>query len=212
MSAWFSIRIKCQRGATCLPDSVCRHVAPLWHFILILNQADMLLHSDTLFWYWIRQTCCSTLTLYSDTESSRHVAPLWHFILVAVSRVSSNVVDHEFEPLSSQTKDYIIGICCFSANHTVLRSKSTDWDQNKVAPLWNFILILNQVDMLLHSDTLFWYWIRQTCCSTLTLYSDTESGIQYQNKVSEWSNMSAWFSIRIKCQCGATCLPDSVSE
>jgi hypothetical protein len=28
---------------------------------------------------------------------------------------------------SGQTKDYNIGICCFSAKHAVLRRKSEDW-------------------------------------------------------------------------------------
>jgi hypothetical protein len=37
-----------------------------------------------------------------------------------------SVVDHGFEPQSGKTKDYKIGICCFSAKHTVLRSKSKD--------------------------------------------------------------------------------------
>ena len=32
-----------------------------------------------------------------------------------------------FEPRSGQTKDYKIGICCFSANHAALRRKSKDW-------------------------------------------------------------------------------------
>ena len=37
-----------------------------------------------------------------------------------------------FDPRSGQTKDYNIGICCFSANHTALRRKSKDWsDQNQ---------------------------------------------------------------------------------
>jgi hypothetical protein len=30
-------------------------------------------------------------------------------------------------PRSGQTKDYKIGICCFSAKHTILRRKSKDW-------------------------------------------------------------------------------------
>ena len=29
--------------------------------------------------------------------------------------------------VKSQTNDYKIGICCFSANHAALRSKSKDW-------------------------------------------------------------------------------------
>ena len=35
-----------------------------------------------------------------------------------------------------QTKDYKIGICCFSAEHAALRSKSKDWlsrNQNNVS-------------------------------------------------------------------------------
>jgi hypothetical protein len=32
-----------------------------------------------------------------------------------------------FEPLSGYTQDYKFGICCWFANHAVLRSKSNDW-------------------------------------------------------------------------------------
>ena len=39
----------------------------------------------------------------------------------------SSVVDGGFEPRSGQTKDYTIGICCFSAKHAALRRKSKDW-------------------------------------------------------------------------------------
>ena len=43
---------------------------------------------------------------------------------VMVSVLTSNVVDHGFEPPSVQTKDNKIGMCCFSAKHAVLRSMS----------------------------------------------------------------------------------------
>ena len=39
---------------------------------------------------------------------------------VMVSVLASSAVDRAFEPLSGQTKDYEIGICCFSAKHTAL--------------------------------------------------------------------------------------------
>ena len=43
----------------------------------------------------------------------------------------SGAVDREFEPWSGQTKDYKIGMCCFSAKYAALRSKSKDWlDRN----------------------------------------------------------------------------------
>jgi hypothetical protein len=43
-----------------------------------------------------------------------------------VSVLGLSAVDHEFEPWSGQTKDYKIGICCFSAKHAALRRKSKD--------------------------------------------------------------------------------------
>jgi hypothetical protein len=45
-------------------------------------------------------------------------------------------VDRGFERLSGQTKNYEIGICCFSAKHAALRRKSKDWlarNQNNVS-------------------------------------------------------------------------------
>jgi hypothetical protein len=39
-------------------------------------------------------------------------------------------------PRSGQTKDYQIGICCFSAKHAALRRKNKDWlarNQNNVS-------------------------------------------------------------------------------
>ena len=43
---------------------------------------------------------------------------------VNVSGIASGVVDRGFEPRSGQTKDYAIGICCFSSKHAALRRKS----------------------------------------------------------------------------------------
>jgi len=41
--------------------------------------------------------------------------------------LASSAVDRGVEPRSSQTKDYKIGICCFSAKHAALNRKSKDW-------------------------------------------------------------------------------------
>ena len=46
---------------------------------------------------------------------------------VTVSVLASSAVGRGFEPRSGQTKDYKIGICCFSAKHLALRMKSKDW-------------------------------------------------------------------------------------
>ena len=44
-----------------------------------------------------------------------------------VSVLTSSVEGRRFEPRSGQTKDYKIGICCFSAKYAALRRKSKDW-------------------------------------------------------------------------------------
>jgi len=41
-----------------------------------------------------------------------------------VSMLTLSAVDRGFEPLSGQTKDYEIGICCFSAKHKALRGEN----------------------------------------------------------------------------------------
>ena len=46
---------------------------------------------------------------------------------VMASLLTSSPLDRGFEPWSGQTKDYTIGICCFSAKHAALRRKSKDW-------------------------------------------------------------------------------------
>ena len=46
---------------------------------------------------------------------------------VMVSVLASSAVNRGFEPRSGQTKDYEIGICCFSAKNAALRRKNKDW-------------------------------------------------------------------------------------
>ena len=41
--------------------------------------------------------------------------------------LASSVTDRELESRSGQTKDFKIGICCFSAKHAALRRKNKDW-------------------------------------------------------------------------------------
>ena len=46
---------------------------------------------------------------------------------VMVGVLVSSTVDRGFESSSGQTKDYTIGICCFSARYAALSRKSKDW-------------------------------------------------------------------------------------
>jgi hypothetical protein len=53
-----------------------------------------------------------------------------------VSVLASSAVGRGFEPWLGQTKDYKIGICCFSSKHAAFRRKSKDWlarNQNNVS-------------------------------------------------------------------------------
>ena len=52
------------------------------------------------------------------------------------SMLTSSAVYHEFGPRSGQSKDYKIGICCFSAKHAALSSNGKDrlaQNQNNVS-------------------------------------------------------------------------------
>ena len=44
-----------------------------------------------------------------------------------VSVFDSSAVDRGFVSRSGKTKDYEIGICCFSVKNAALRRKSKDW-------------------------------------------------------------------------------------
>jgi hypothetical protein len=46
---------------------------------------------------------------------------------IMVSVLVSSAVDRGLESRLSQTKDYKIGICCFSTKYAALRRKSKDW-------------------------------------------------------------------------------------
>ena len=58
---------------------------------------------------------------------------------VMVSVIGSIAVDRGFEPRTGKTKDYEIGICCFSVKHVPLWCKIKDWlghNQDNV-PEWS---------------------------------------------------------------------------
>ena len=50
----------------------------------------------------------------------------YHIGGIMVSMLASSAVDHGFEPQLGQTKDFKIGICCFSAKHAALRKRKKD--------------------------------------------------------------------------------------
>jgi hypothetical protein len=56
---------------------------------------------------------------------------------VMVSLLASSAVARGFEPRSGQTKDYEIGMCCFSARHAALRIKSKNWLAQENVSEWS---------------------------------------------------------------------------
>ena len=50
---------------------------------------------------------------------------------VMVNVLTLSAVDRGFEPRSGQTKDYEIGIGCFSTKHAALRRKSKEYSRNQ---------------------------------------------------------------------------------
>ena len=60
-------------------------------------------------------------------ETDQKCSPKTLIGSVIVSVLASSAVDRGFESRSSQTKDYKIDMCCFSAEHAALRRKGKDW-------------------------------------------------------------------------------------
>jgi hypothetical protein len=90
---------------------------------------------------------------------------------VMVSMLASSAVDLGFEPWSGQTKDYKIDICCFSAKHTALRSKSKDWfaqNQNNVSEWGDMSIrgLLFQWASTIKKKLSIWSWIKWTSSSS----------------------------------------------
>ena len=50
-----------------------------------------------------------------------------YHVMVIFSVLDRSAIDRGFETRSGQTKDYKIGICCFSAKHAALRRENKDW-------------------------------------------------------------------------------------
>lgn len=59
----------------------------------------------------------------TNVKTLRHLLLKCHIDSVMVSIVTSSSINRGFQPMSGQTKDYEMAICCFSAKHAQLRAK-----------------------------------------------------------------------------------------
>jgi hypothetical protein len=89
--------IWCKEKGGCDENSFERRRQPFWFFTFA--SINLLIYN--VFWY--------SQFLLQSTDG------------VMVSVLGSNVVDREFYPRSSQTKNYKFGMFCFSAKHATLR-------------------------------------------------------------------------------------------
>jgi hypothetical protein len=96
-------------------------------------------HPNLLVWCIYFCTFPNNIKLFSPVKLSEPNNKLSIKIGVYGVMFASSVVDRGFKPWSGQTKDYKVGMCCFSTKHAALRSKSKDWlarNQNNVSE-WN---------------------------------------------------------------------------
>jgi hypothetical protein len=124
---------------------------------------------------------------------------------VMVSVLASSAVERWFESRSGQTKDYKIGICCFSAKHAPLRRKSKDWlaqNQNNVS-VWSDMSICGlflrstalEASTLTITAPMRCFWMMLPREYTLSQYECVPPGERAK---------TGW--LRIMCPCGVTCL------
>ena len=113
-------------------------------FELILIGIKLVLEKVLVDLLWLYHTSPNIALIRSDES---YIAWMSYYSIhhnriggIIVSMLTSSAVDRGFEPRSGQTKDYKIGICCFSAKQPALRRKSKDWsarNQNNVSQLGN---------------------------------------------------------------------------
>jgi hypothetical protein len=99
-----------------------------------------------LVWSMVDHGSKTRSSLYTKTLScislkqlsvGSYVTPLGPFICsnrtdgVMVTVLVWSMVDHGSKTRSCQTKDYKIGICCFSSKHAALRRKSKNWQNQE---------------------------------------------------------------------------------
>ena len=135
-------------------NSLWVDVPSLWHIILIPSHTEttvcgyMSLHSDTLSWFQAKQQSVGrrpfTLSHYPDSKPNNslwvYVPSLWHIILIP-----------------SQTSLWV-DVPSLLTHYTDSKPNNSLWVD--VPALWHIILIPGW--MSLHSDTLSWFWAKQT--------------------------------------------------
>jgi hypothetical protein len=102
-----------------------------------------------------------------------------------VSVLILSAVDHEFEPLWGQTKDYKIGSCCFSASLSIFKEKEQNW------------LARNQDNVSEWSDMSIW-WMLFLWASTIKIHFDlVVVQSRHHHRLIEYNMLSPLYSWKI---------------
>ena len=83
--------------------------------------------------------------------------------------LATSLVDHGFQLCSGQTKDNKIDICCFSAKHVVLRSKSSQVGPENKDKMSEWGNISTYMTNTKHAHKLSAYLKRQTTSNCLNI-------------------------------------------
>ena len=113
-----------------------------------------------------------------------------HISGVMFSVLTSSVVDHGIEPYSGQTKDYNIGICCFSAKHAALRRQNKDW------LAWNQAIVSEWGDMSIRRRLFQWASTIKIQLSLLVLY---KTDLIISLKINMFSPWYSWKISELQC-------------
>jgi hypothetical protein len=110
--------------------------------------------------------------------------------------LASSAVDRGFVLRSGQTKDYKIGICCFSAKHAALRSKCKGWlalHQNNVSE-WGGLVRIRGRDKRGGNRVFIIEWVNEWLL--LNVNSSIFQLYQCENKlISKFSNHNVFPNI-----------------
>jgi hypothetical protein len=99
-------------------------IPPIISYIDILMVIDLsclsifIIPSYNIIWVII---ICGKKILHQHEIECHHIGG------VMVSVLATSAIDREFDSRSDQTKDYVIGICCFFVKNTTLSDKVCQW-------------------------------------------------------------------------------------
>ena len=159
-------------GQAVIPEKVCLDLRNydyiilywLWAVIGITYAYNLTVPHDRITNFVFILNFCKLWKTIFLLRFSKYVIPVFIITYIfcncisgaMVSVLASSMVNHRFNPRLGQTKEYKIGMCCFSVKHAALRRKSKDW------LVWNQDNLSEWDDMSICG--LLFQW-----CSTITI-------------------------------------------